>query len=191
MTSKEICSLCAELDADGGEGPGFVCSIFEVPNNGMMEDPDGTGMFVPSRAFLEREEEFDISLVPFEESDDCSSPVDAVGISGKKREGVLCLRSSDEAYITRWGNDRFEKHYGQYGIETIWGWSHDSGIRPCGPYLRHCVLAAEKMGKVCIDSFLDETFLADRKTTVRKYLEKHPEVMEKLPPPHLAVRYGG
>lgn len=185
METKEVCSLCAERDADGG-GPGFVCSIFEVPNDGMMEDPDGTGAFVPSRAYLEREEEFDIAMVPFEESGDAS-----LASSGGNGEGVLCLRSTDDAFVTRWGIERFEMHYGQYGIDTIWGWPRDSGIRPCGPYLRHCVLAAEKMGKVCLDSFLDDTYLVDRTTTIRNYLEKHPEVMEKLPPPHLAVRYGG
>ena len=53
------------------------------------------------------------------------------------------------------------------------------------------MLAAEKLGVACLDSFLDETWLADRKTTVRQYLQEHPEVMATPPPPELAERYGG
>ena len=194
MDTLEISSLCAERDGEsfvtrGDEGkeganvggPGFVCAVFEVPNDGLMNDPDGSGRLLPSQAFLEREEEFDIEMVPYEELSD----------RGERREGILCLRSTDEAYLKRWGEKQFEAQYGRYGVETIWKWAKDSGLRPCAPYLRHCVIAAERMGKGCLDSFLDETFLVDRKTTVREYLEMHPEVMDQLPPPHLAVRYGG
>ena len=41
------------------------------------------------------------------------------------------------------------------------------------------------------ESFLDDTYLCDRKTSVRQYLEEHPEVLTKLPPPELAERYSG
>mmetsp|Transcript_6150 Transcript_6150/g.12878 ORF Transcript_6150/g.12878 Transcript_6150/m.12878 type:complete len:317 (-) Transcript_6150:98-1048(-) len=186
----EFSSLCAERDpAEEGEGegggPGFICAVFEVPNDGMMEDPDGSGRLVPSEAFLEREEEFDIEMVPYRELDDDGTPRAEGG------EGILCLRSTDESYLRRWGQERFHEQYGKYGVNTVWGWERDSGLRPCAPYLRHCVLAAEKMGSVCLDSFLDETFLVDRRTTVREYLKKHPEIMERLPPPFLAERYGG
>jgi hypothetical protein len=35
-----------------------------------------------------------------------------------------CARvSSDETYIGRWGNERFEKYYGKYGIDSIWAGS--------------------------------------------------------------------
>jgi hypothetical protein len=53
------------------------------------------------------------------------------------------------------------------------------------------VLAATKLGSACLDSFLDQTFLVDRTTPLRRYLEYHPEVMSTLPPPELAERYGG
>lgn len=172
METKEMSSLSAEYE-DGH--PGFVCTIFEVPNTDMMED----GM--PSMAYLEREEEFDIISVPY---------IDLQ--SGKEVQGgVLCARSSDEMYIERWGKEHFEKQYSQYGVDTIWGWKRDSGLRPCATYLRHCTLAAESMGAICSDSFLDETFLADRKTTIRSYLAENPQIMTTKPPPELAVRYGG
>jgi len=67
----------------------------------------------------------------------------------------------------------------------------DSGLRPCATYLRHCVLASINMGKLCHDSFLDDTYLVDRETTIRSYLEKYPEIMNTSPPPELRERYGG
>ena len=64
-------------------------------------------------------------------------------------------------------------------------------MTPCPVYLRHCVLAAEKCGDAARDSFLDETFLVDRSTTVRQHLAAHPEVMATRPPPELEGRYSG
>ena len=91
--------------------------------------------------------------------------------------------------LTLW--QRFATKYRANGLHTIWGHPPDSGVRPCAVYLRHCVLAAERMGEACLASFLDETYLIDRVTTIRQYLEQHPEVMSTLPPPALAERYGG
>jgi hypothetical protein len=159
--------------------PGFVCSIFEVPNDDDMMT-DG----VPSQAFLEREEEFNIIEVPhidFQDPEEENEP----------KKGILCTISTDEDYLTRWGSDRFEKNYRKYGIDTIWGFGRDSGLRPCAVYLRHCYLAAKSMGQICLDSFLDETFLVDRQTTVREYLDKHPHVLESTPPESLVDRYSG
>ena len=81
--------------------------------------------------------------------------------------------------------------YGKYGVQQIWGWPRDCGATPCPVYLRHCVLAAEKAGPVASDSFLDETWLVDRETTVRAFLATHPEVMATRPPPELVGRYSG
>ena len=67
----------------------------------------------------------------------------------------------------------------------------DDELLPCPVYLRHCVLAAEKMGTEAYDSFLDSTYLADRATTIRSYLDKRPDILDSLPPEHLRERYGG
>lgn len=171
LETKEMSSLSTEfVDAH----PGFICSIFEVLNDGMM-GKNG----VPSFAFLEREEEFDIIEVPYEESD------------GKIRKGILCAAGTDDIYLKRWGKDRFESNYKRYGVDKIWGWQKDSGLRPCAVYLRHCYLAAKSMGTKCLNSFLDETVLVDRKTTVRDYLRQNPQVLETEPPPSLVGRYSG
>jgi hypothetical protein len=244
--TMEMSSLAAEYCP----GASFICSVFEVSNeNGefltfvndsntssssVSNDVDGTrggdDAFVPSIAFREREEEFEIVLVPYQEGIlhddgnlklmgtlDDSFNVDTIKdkddedrLSERIRQetlttttissnttlystpkGILCTSSSDEEYLKLWGQERFNENYKKYNINSIWNWSKDSGLRPCGPYLRHCVLAAKRLGSVCYDSFLDDTFLVDRTTTVRQYLEEYPYVMTTLPPVELADRYGG
>lgn len=129
----------ASLSVEPCQGHGLVAAVFEVPNTLMMADG------IPSREFLEREEEFDIVEVPYQELDE----------SVDTKVGVICARSTDEAYLQRWGKERFDQQYSKYGIDTIWNWSKDSGLRPCAVYLRHCYLAAESMGEKCLNSFLD------------------------------------
>jgi hypothetical protein len=171
LETKEMSSLSAEY---AGEDSSFICSVFEVPNKDMMESG------VPSEAFLEREEEFDIVNVPYVELK-----------NGKILEGILCTASTDDEYLNKWGKERFEKHYGQYGVSTIWGWQRDSCLKPCAIYLRHCVLAAKSMGDECYNSFLDDTYLVDRTTPLRTYLDHNPHIMSTKPPPELETRYGG
>lgn len=163
----EAASLSAEPDADAS----YVCTAFEV-------EDDGRGM----DAFIEREEEFELRMVPYYNVDDSTTPAG---------EGMICLCSSDAAYVERWGQDRFDELYVANGLTKIWGWPLDSGLLPCACYLRHCALAAERLGPLAHASFLDETYLCDRTTTVRAYLDAHPEVLTTLPPEELRERYGG
>ncbi|KAG7364978.1 hypothetical protein IV203_038181 [Nitzschia inconspicua] len=85
LETKEISSLSAE-PCPGHAG--FVCSVFEVPNSDMMSENG-----VPSLAFLEREEEFNI--LPDVVYHGLDSP-DATGT------GILCTSSDDETYLSRW-----------------------------------------------------------------------------------------
>jgi hypothetical protein len=48
-----------------------------------------------------------------------------------------------------------------------------------------------QQGQEVADRFLDETLLSDRVTTLRTYLELHPEIMDEQPPDHLIGRYSG
>ena len=163
----EMASLSGEPMDDPGSS--FVVTAFEV-------DDDGRGM----DAFREREEEFDLVMVPFHSLD-----------GEPEGMGMLCQASSDAAYVERWGQSRFDELYTERGLSTCWGWTHDSGLRPCATYLRHCALASERLGTVAHASFLDETFLCDRLTTIRAYLDSHPEVLTTLPPEPLRERYSG
>ena len=68
----------------------------------------------------------------------------------------------------------------------------DSGLLPADLYLRHCLLAVEKAHLV--ESFCQDTYLADRKTTLQAYLQDlnvYERVMNTRPPPELATRFGG
>ena len=141
--------------------------------------------------FLEREEEFNIITIPFEEINDINELCRTKSQTSDGKVGILCSCSSDEEYILRWGQERFNEHYGKYNITTIWNWSPSSELRPCATYLGHRVLSARNMGDKCYNSFLDDTYLVDRKTTIREYLNSYPDIMNRLPPPELAERYGG
>lgn len=183
LPTKRMSSLSVEKDVGNY---GFIVSVFEVAKEGLQVDAADNSIheFIPSQAFLEREEEFNIVPVPYLELDVTDS-----GFS--VRHGIICTRSTDEAYIERWGQERFENHFLKYGVNTIWGWDEDSELLPCSVYLRHCYLASKSMGESCLESFLDETFLVDRKTPIRTYLEEHPEVLETEPPADLLERYSG
>lgn len=164
----EMASLSAEPVADCS----YVATAFEV-------DDEGRGM----DAFREREEEFDLRMVHYTALDGDTNS--SIGL------GMLCAASSDEQYVQQWGRNRFDDMYTRHGLDTIWGWAPDSGLRPCSVYLRHCALAAERLGPVAHASFLDETYLCDRTTTIREYLAQHPEVLSTEPPEALKERYGG
>lgn len=189
IQTKEMSSLSTEYC----QGSSFVCSVFEVSNENGEFSNGNFADFSPSMAFREREEEFEIIMVPYEElSSNVVSDVESDhSLSSNLLKGILCTRSTDEKYIELWGDKRFQENYSKYNINTIWNWGIDSGLKPCGPYLRHCVLAAKNMGDECYQSFLNDTFLVDRKTTIREYLENNPVVMDTLPPPDLRERYGG
>ena len=62
---------------------------------------------------------------------------------------------------------------------------------PADVYLRHCVLSAQKAGHEAYRSFLDDTLLCDRVTTLRQYLDANPEIMNVQPPPGLESRFNG
>jgi len=69
--------------------------------------------------------------------------------------------------------------------------SSSLSVLPCRIYLRHCMLAAISLGPEAAASFLDHTFLADRRTTLRRHLERNPGIMHEEPPASLVDRYSG
>ncbi|KAE9333261.1 hypothetical protein PR003_g14115 [Phytophthora rubi] len=116
--------------------------------------------------FYEREEEFKIISAKFQ---------------------VLDGTSGDE--VGGW--ETFDSKYKAYGLDTIWGWDAQSGILPCRVYLRHCLLAVKKLGQDVYDDFVATTYLGDRSTTIKEYIETNPSIMLERPPPHLVDRYSG
>merc|ERR1712226_183302 len=128
--------------------------------------------------FIEREHEYRFFAVDASEMDGSVCP----------RPAVITVASDDETYRTaRCPPEEFQRRYGQYGIDRVWR----KDILPCPVYLRHCTLSAKTLCAEAHDSWLDNTYLADGTTPLRRYLTERPEVLEELPPPELADRYCG
>jgi hypothetical protein len=140
-------------------------------------------------SWLKREEEFNFCLAPY-----------TLVATEKKEEGewLICARATDDVYIARWGREQYLERLSRYNLPGIWSREGGLGsddihknILPCSVYLRHCVLGAKSMSDDCLQSFLDETYLVDRTTTIREYLDIHPEIMQTLPPESVRGRYSG
>lgn len=162
--TKEISSLSVEAC----EGETLIVTIFEIQRS---EIP----------AFIEREHEFlFLAVIP-----------ETLNELFYTNPAVICARYSDEEYLKnrcKGDKDIFFQRYGLYNIDKIWR----DDIFPCRVYLRHCVLAAQNLGDLAYDNFLDHTFLGDRRTTIREYLSTTGSgIMEEEPPELLKERYGG
>ncbi|KAD4178516.1 hypothetical protein E3N88_27107 [Mikania micrantha] len=153
--TKEISSLSVEPY----EGESLIVTVFEINKSE-----------IPS--YIEREHEFRFLAVQPETLEGSKYLIPA----------VLCARYSDEEYFQnrcKGSQEIYHKRYGQFGIGKIWR----DDVLPCRVYCRHCVLAAKNLGKAAHDNFLDHTYLADRKTTLRKYLATTGYgIMEEEPP---------
>lgn len=175
ISERTVCSLCVEKNPDHS----FKGVAFDLTD---ANDID-------SDTFLLREEEFNFDIVMYKELS--ISDVSDIGSIDQLQTGLICTRSTDEIYHKRWGIDRFNERYQQYGCESIWKYDASSGLLPCSLYLRHCYLAASKLGDDMLMSFLDETYLIDRTTTVREYLKLNKHILELQPPQNLIGRYSG
>ncbi|CEM20093.1 unnamed protein product [Vitrella brassicaformis CCMP3155] len=160
----ECSGLTAERIEDGQTDEGFLVTVFEIP----VSDLD---------AFYQREWEFEILKVP------------VTDMNGVSTEGLLCARASDKMLQDKWGMDEWHKKVTHRGIDTIWHWQGE--IWPCRPYLRHCVLAARRLGPQVEADFLNHTYLYDRKTRLREYVERNAGLLDEEPIALYAERYGG
>ncbi|KAL7459908.1 hypothetical protein ACHAWC_011877 [Mediolabrus comicus] len=105
--------------------------------------------------------------------------------------GVICLTSKD----CDLRDDMDHLHALSTQLQDkggIWHWPQDSGLLPANIYLRHCLLVVQKAGGAAYESFLEDTYLVDRKTTLKEHFKENGDmVMASRPPPHLATRFGG
>lgn len=186
LSTLEMASLSCEYHPNCS----FIATAFDIPVSEMMDITTNT--YTPKIEFVQREEEFAIIPVPYLECiDDISNEQDMV--TTKRKVGMICAKSNDDIYLAKWGKDHFQLRYQQYGLSTIWNYpSTFVSIKPCTIYLYHCYTASKNMGKECHDSFLDETYLVDRTTTLRQYLMDYPTLFHNLQiPPELHDRYCG
>ncbi len=125
---------------------------------------------VPS--LLEREHEFEV--VPVEISE-------AGPHTTNTKTALLCVETTDEVYRTTKCSSESEYHrrVGQFYEGKIWR----DDIRPARAYLQLCLTAARDLGQGVYENLLDASFLADRKTTVREYLNSQPDVLSWVTSP--------
>ena len=172
--TKEISSLSTRPDP----GASFVACAYQIPRSEW-------------EPLAEREEEFDFVDAEFEPLEDGAEPYEGGNV------GIMCAASTDDKLRTTSLWTRYVQHLSPYretyGDVSVWGWGPDSGILPCRVYTRHCVLATQKEGtpEYVTNSFLHDTYLADRKTTLREYLAVTPSLMEEEPPEEFKERYSG
>jgi hypothetical protein len=173
----------SSLSCEKCEGSQFLGVVFSVASG-----QSGT-------AFQAREEEFDFHLVTYESYGPNIPGVEHITAGGR---ALMCVSSTNDAYIARWGHDQYTQKYLSLGLgdRGIWSWEEDSGILPCSVYLRHCYLSAKHLSVALgtddiLDSFLDDTYLVDRKTSLRTYLTANPDVLNTQPPENLVGRYSG
>ena len=157
------------------DAAGFVVAAFDVE----LDDAQ-------RRDFVERERAYDLAKVPYYDIDsDC--------IALPKGRGVICLAGSNDADLPQCLHPVISRIREQLG-QGVWQWKYDSGLLPADVYLRHCLLAVEKAGPIAMHSFINETYLADRNTTVAEYLNEdnnRERVMAARPPDHLLQRFNG
>ncbi|MBR9867948.1 MAG: gamma-glutamylcyclotransferase [Oceanospirillales bacterium] len=68
----------------------------------------------------------------------------------------------------------YELRVGRYYTGPIWR----DDILPFPRYLAFCLQAAASQGDAVLDNFLDSSFLADGRTSIRTYLQQTPELQD-------------
>jgi hypothetical protein len=157
----------------------LVVSVFEVP----ATDRD-------IEAFVEREIEFRFTVVEARDLQAREGGDGGAAASPSSTLALMCTRYSDEEFRSvrcKGSAEEFHRRFGRHGIDRI----YRDDILPCRVYLRHCVLASQTLGPAAHASFLDDTYLADRRTTIREYLARDPAIMNEQPPESLKERYNG
>ena len=115
------------------------------------------------RALIEREHRFDWVVV-----DTCSLE------GSTPSSGWMCTTANDHWYRTVkcTSPSDYERRVGRYYQGAIWR----NDILPYPRYLQFCLRSAAEQGPVVLDNFLDSSFLADGKTSLRSYLNDSPEL---------------
>ena len=62
---------------------------------------------------------------------------------------------------------------------------------PSRVLVRHCVLAADKLGSAVLENFMDTAVCVDGKRTMRDLLVSDPALMSIQPPRHLRKKFSG
>ena len=89
-------------------------------------------------------------------------------INASYKEAYTVISQTDEEYINKVGNDYYQENITKYYSGRLWD---RTDILPMTWYLELVLFAAIDIGhKEWLDSFLNDTLMADLQTTVRTYI---------------------
>jgi len=89
--------------------------------------------------------------------------------TGETKRALLCTDfKNDEEYIQCKcaGEEDYQRRVGDFYKGRLWR----EDILPVRKYLSLCLSAAKAQSEAFCDNFLDHSYLADRKTTIRRFL---------------------
>eukprot|EP01084_Bolivina_argentea_P165867 288083_1 len=179
MDTKELSSLSVEPDPNANS---FIVSVFEIPKSEL------NAFYAREDEFAFKEETVKLLSKPTNNSNNNQSlrlvnellNIFVANNGDEYIRGLLCVRSTDDDYIKTHGQSKFDKEWKSVGLNTIWHW--DGAIYPCRVYLRHCLLSIKKQGQFALDDFMNNTFLYDRQTTIKQYMDANPEIYNETVP---------
>lgn len=98
--------------------------------------------------------------------------------SGEASTGLMCTTSRDEYYRSHKcaTQEEYQQRVGQFYQGRIWR----EDILPFPRYLGFCLQAAAEHDEIVINNFLDSSYLADGRTTLRAYLKAHPKLADQI-----------
>ena len=96
-------------------------------------------------------------------------PVSVQALEGGQHfDAIICYENVDQNIdVSRIGSASIWDLYDLYDTPSFWHRSH----LPAKIYLEHCVASARDLGADMLDNFLDASYLHDRMTSIRSYLE--------------------
>lgn len=156
---------------------GEIATVSAVPTQNMEDELLVTLFEIDEKdwpKFFEREHRYNHVLV------------DYYDYHTKEKMGkcYLCCQSTDEEYKTKRCKDlnEYYERVGKYWKGRLWytypqccNLPECCNILPVRKYLNYCLDAAFKLGEDYGNNFLDKTFLADGKTSIREYIQKNPQ----------------
>ncbi len=111
--------------------------------------------------FIAREFEYKIEKIPFWDIE-----------SEKTSYGYGCLSQSEEEFIQSCEKCNIRQEKLKQFRQKYEGRMWQNDILPNDQYIKRCLDITANLGKKYIDNFLDHTYLADKKTTIREHLSK-------------------
>ena len=88
--------------------------------------------------------------------------------NNERFHAIMCYENVDQNIdVSLIGLKDIWELYGMYSTSSFWHTSH----LPAKAYLEHCIASARDINIVVLNNFLDMSFLHDRTTSIRSFLE--------------------